>query len=139
VAAEWYVDGSRREWILEEIASGPAMLARYLELGGGLAASPEEILRAFGREQSATRAVEEAARSFGIGVALLVNLLDPELVVVGGGLGSAPGPFWEGSVASARDHIWCDAARGLPILQAELGPRSQAVGAAIVAFGGGDP
>jgi glucokinase len=133
-AAEWEVDGATRQWILEEIASGPAMLARYLELGGA-GRSPEEILRAFGREQSATRAVEEAARAFGIGVALLVNLLDPELVVVGGGLGSAPGPFWELSVASARAHIACDVARGLPILQAHLGPRSSAVGAAIIGFG----
>lgn len=131
VAAEWEADGQQFHWILEELASGPAMLARYVELGGDRT-SPKEILKAYGQEPTATRAVKEAARSLGIGVALLVNLLDPELVVVGGGLGSAEGPFWELSVESARDHIWSDVARGMPIRQAELGARSAAVGAALI-------
>jgi glucokinase len=133
VAAEWETDGVRHTWVLEEIASGPAMLTRYLKLGG-IGATTEAVLAAYGEEEAATRAVRETARAFGIGLGLLVNLLDPDVVVVGGGLGSAPGPFWDLGVAAARDHVWCDAARSLPILQAELGPRSAAVGAAIVGF-----
>lgn len=133
VAAEWETDGVRHKWVLEEIASGPAMLTRYLKLGG-IGATTEAVLAAYGEQEAATRAVRETARAFGIGLGLLVNLLDPDVVVVGGGLGSAPGPFWDLGVAAARDHVWCDAARSLPILQAELGPRSAAVGAAIVGF-----
>jgi predicted NBD/HSP70 family sugar kinase len=109
------------------------MLTRYRELGG-VGATTEAVLAAYGKEEAATRAVGEAARAFGIGLGLLVNLLDPDVVVVGGGLGSAPGPYWDIGVAAARDHVWCEAARDVPILQAELGPRSAAIGAAIVGF-----
>jgi glucokinase len=62
-------------------------------------------------------------------VALLVNVLDPEAVVVGGGLGSAPGAYWEGLVRAAREHVWADRVRDLPIVQAALGADSGVVGA----------
>jgi glucokinase len=62
-------------------------------------------------------------------VALLVNVLDPEAVVVGGGLGSAAGAYWDGLLRAAREHIWADAVRGLPIVQAGLGADSGVIGA----------
>jgi glucokinase len=62
-------------------------------------------------------------------VALLVNVLDPEAVVVGGGLGSAPGAYWDGLVGAAREHVWADGAGDLPIVQAGLGADSGVIGA----------
>jgi glucokinase len=62
-------------------------------------------------------------------VALLVNVLDPEAVVVGGGLGSAPGAYWEGLVRTAREHVWAGGVRDLPIVQAGLGRDSGVIGA----------
>ena len=133
VTAEWVADGARHQWVLEELASGPALLARYRDLGG-TGATPAEILHAYGEEEAATQAVAEAARALGIGIAMLVNLIDPEAVVVGGGLGSAAGPFWELTVESAREHIWADVARDVAVVQAELGARSAAIGAALIGW-----
>ncbi len=135
VTAEWEVAGERRCWVLEEIASGPGVLARYLGLGG-TRHTPAEVLASYGDEEAATQAVDETSRALGIGVSLSVDLLDPEAVVVGGGLGTAGGAFWDRMIESAREHIYADVARDVPIVQAELGPRSAAVGAALVGWGG---
>ena len=50
-------------------------------------------------------------------------------MVVGGGLGSAAGAYWDGLLRAAREHIWADGVRGLPIVQAELGANSGVIGA----------
>ncbi len=90
--------------ILEEFASGPA-LAKHGD----------------------PRAAGEA---LGSGVGWLVNVLDPDAVIVGGGLGLAGGLYWEAFVESARRHIWAAATRELPIVMAELGADAGVVGAA---------
>jgi glucokinase len=69
----------------------------------------------------------------GVSVGWLVNVLDPEAIVVGGGLGSVPGPYWETFVASARVHIWPETSRNVPIVPAQLGPRAGFIGAALAA------
>lgn len=131
VAAEWQSGDGREEWVLEEIASGPALLERSRRLGGSFPGA-EAVVSAYGDDPVATRAVEETARALGVGLGLVVNLLDPERLVLGGGLGSAEGPFFDLAERSAREHIWCAPVRSLPIVRAELGPRSAAVGAAMV-------
>lgn len=120
-------------WILEQIASGPALLAHHRQLGGR-EVSVAELLAAYGDDETARKAVDRGAHALGIGIASLLNLLDPAMVVVGGGLGSAPGPFWEQSLKSAREHICWKGARETPIVQAKLGSRSGAIGAALISF-----
>jgi len=73
--------------------------------------------------------VEHATQTLGSLLALLVNVLDPEAVVVGGGLGAAEGAYWDGLVGATRAHIWSEAARELPIVQAGLGASSGVIGA----------
>jgi glucokinase len=67
-------------------------------------------------------------------VGFLVNVLDPEAVVVGGGLGLAGGIYWSAFERATREHIWSDTARDLPILPAALGPDSGLIGAAAAAW-----
>ena len=59
---------------------------------------------------------------------LLVNVLDPEAVVVGGGLGSAHSAYWSSAVTWARQYMYSDTARAIPIRHASwaLTPGSSA-------------
>ena len=95
--------GERVELSAEEVASGAA-------LAGG-------------------SSVADATTTLGSLIALLVNVLDPEAVVVGGGLGSATGSYWDGLVEATRAHIWSERLRELPIVQAALGATSGVIGA----------
>ena len=133
VMAEWREENVKRRWVLEEIASGPALLQRYRSLGG-TAASVRAIIDAYSTDATATRAVDEAMEALGIGLATLVNLLDPEGVVIGGGLGTASGPHFDLAVSSARAHIWSGRATNIEILRAECGENSGVLGAALVAI-----
>ena len=76
--------------------------------------------------------VDAAADELGLALAALVNALDPEAVVVGGGLGLVD-RYRDRAVSTARAAIEHETTRELPIVPATLGPRSGVIGAALVA------
>lgn len=121
--------GSRT--LLETWASGPALRRRHVELGGD-DVDPKTILERYGLDHRARQAVDEIGRELGIGVATLVNALDPCALIVGGGLGTAPGPLWDTLATSTRTHMWAYMLRDIPIHQAALSSRSGAIGAALL-------
>jgi glucokinase len=63
----------------------------------------------------------------------LVNVLDPEAVVLGGGLGIVEGVYRKSLDRSLRAHVWSVAHRDVPLVSAELGVESGFIGAAIAA------
>lgn len=120
---------------VEQFASGPGIVRRC-NLGQPAPASQaEHVLAAANRgDPSEARVVREAGEALGAGVGFLVNVLDPQAVVVGGGLGLAGGLYWETLVNSTRRHVWAGATRDLPIIPAALGSDAGFVGAAAHAW-----
>ena len=120
---------------LEQIASGPALVARYTQLRPNAAATAHDVITAATRgDRDAAMIVQSAADALGSVLGLLINALDPEAVIVGGGLGSTEGLYWETLLASTRRHIWSDVNRDLPIVHALTGPRAGIIGAALAAW-----
>ena len=133
--------GAKLHPVLEEFASGPAIAKRFArarkaqnrELSEKCAA--EEVFRAASNgDEDATEILTSAGEALGVSVAFLVNVLDPEMIVVGGGLGMAGGLYWDAFQRSCREHIFADNSRGLPIVSAKLGTDAGLVGAAAVVF-----
>jgi glucokinase len=111
------------------------LVARYNRQAGAKVTRAEEVLAAaMGGDAIAANIVETAAISLGATIALMVNVLAPEAVIVGGGLGTAPGLFWERLEPAIRDHIWSEVHRDLPILQAAHGADAGFIGAALFAL-----
>ncbi|HZJ48048.1 MAG TPA: ROK family protein, partial [Acidimicrobiia bacterium] len=78
--------------------------------------------------------VAEVGAELGHGLANLIAIFDPELVVVGGGLGSVGESLLGPARRVAGDALHGGNHRLLPpILVAGLGPRSGAIGAAYLA------
>lgn len=119
---------------LEEIASGPALVARFRQAGGHAVTGQEVVAAASAGGDLARQVIASATTALGSQVGLLVSVLDPEAIVVGGGLGLSDGPFWNEFVASTRSHIWSSLHRELPILRAGLGEDAGWIGAALKAF-----
>jgi glucokinase len=127
--------GRLMDAVLEEVASGPALVVRYNQQASGAAVRAEDVLAAAAAgDPIAAGVVDTAASSLGATIALLVNVLDPEAVIVGGGLGAAPGLYWERLAPAIRAHIWSDVHRGLPLLQAKHGGDAGFIGAALLAL-----
>ena len=127
--------GADASLVLEEAAGGPSLVRDFRNLGGHAERAEDVLAAAAAGDPRAVAVAERAGRLVGIGVGLLVNLLDPAAVVVGGGLGCAGGSFWHALVAAAREQTWYEAARTTPFLQATFGPDAGMVGAALAVLG----
>jgi glucokinase len=121
--------------VLEHVASGPALVERYNQQAATRAATAEAVLAAAqAADPLATAVVRTGATTLGSTIGLLVNVLDPEAVIIGGGLGTAPGLFWEVLQAAIRAHIWSELHRDLPLLQAAHAGDAGFIGAGLLAL-----
>lgn len=118
---------------LEAVASGPGLVARFLELGGSAYSAVEVLRAADAGDPRAQQVIKSGATALGSAVALLVNVLDPQALLIGGGLGISQGQFWNTFREAARRHLWSDVHRDLPILHAATGPDAGILGAALAA------
>jgi glucokinase len=113
----------------EAEAAGPALARR---LG---ASTAQEVVEAARRgEPAALAAVEETARHLGLGIANLVSVLNPEMIVLGGGIMQAADLF----LPTIRRvmAIWAQpvAAQQVRIEPTQLGEDAGLLGAARLAF-----
>jgi len=147
--------GCGRDWGCVEayttISGLPQLLAEKLkqhpthELATSTAPIKEKVLSLRGRAQKndalALEIFDFQAHAMGIHVANLVTLLDPGIVIIGGGLmdHEATTPeFRERYLRiireTAQPYFWPQQRKHLTIVPASLGELSQAIGAALVAL-----
>ncbi|RKH12136.1 ROK family protein [Corallococcus sp. CA053C] len=85
------------------------------------------------KDPLATRLIHRAVEMMGVAIASVINLLDVEAVVIGGGLGSRLGtPYVERIADAMHPHLF-SAERKPAMHVAELGDLSGAIGAALLA------
>jgi glucokinase len=127
--------GEEGSYVLEDVAGGAGLVTEYNARSGATAASARDVLNAAEHgDAMARQVVDRATRALGVSLGLAVNVLDPEAIVVGGGLGSAGGLYWDGLVEATRAHVWSADTRTLPIRPAALGADSALLGAAARAW-----
>jgi glucokinase len=130
---------------LEAYASGPAIAARAVEGLESDAASvlPEMVDDDLSRITAETvyeaivagdlyakEVMRETAKLLGSGIANLINVLNPELVVISGGVTRAGEHLFEPLRAEVRKRAFREAADACRIVSSELGDMAGVVGAA---------
>lgn len=118
---------------LEALAAGPAIEREYARLTGSPVSGPVVAARAMAGDRAALAVIRAAATGLGRAIAGLVTTVDPECVVVGGGVAQAGDVWWEPFEATCRAEL-VEAFTGLPIVPAELGQAAALVGAARAVF-----
>ena len=134
--------GAKLHPVLEEFASGPAIAKRFAQAVGKVSENGDSTEggaeRVFAAASNGSKLAAEiltsAGEALGVSVAFLVNVLDPEIIIVGGGLGMAGGLYWDTFQRSCREHIFADNSRQVPIVSAKLGIDAGIVGAAAAVF-----
>jgi glucokinase len=107
---------------VEDVASGRA-LART----AGLARAEEALA-----DPTHERLTQEAATELGVALAALINALDPQAAIIGGGLGLVDS-YRERVIYAARKAIFAESTRALAIVPAGLAGDSGVIGAALAA------
>jgi glucokinase len=120
------VCGAEHRRMVEDVASGPA-LARAC----GVDSAEAVLAAARAGDTQALAVIDHAAAELGNVLALLADALDPGVMVVGGGLGCAPGPYFESLAAHVRAGLWDGIPNPLRITQARMGPDAGLIGAAL--------
>ncbi len=86
-----------RTGCVETIISGPALQRYYTALTGEKRALKEIIRRARAYEDTAAEAtLQRMVQFFGKGIATIINTLDPDVIVIGGGLGQIDELYTDG-------------------------------------------
>ncbi len=120
---------------LERISSGSALTERYVARGGTAQGAADVLAAAQRGDPAAAEVLDEGARTLGIAIALLVNVLDPQAVIVGGGLGSADTSYWPATRDYARQYLH-DFAAGTALAQGALGADAGVIGAGLTGLCG---
>ena len=117
---------------LEVFASGRGMGERYARLSGRHDATARDLVEAARSDPQAANLLEDALLSIASYLGQLVNILDPAIMVIGGGVGGNPDINRRLGVLT-RPFIFADLARDLPIVAAALGDNACAIGVAALA------
>jgi glucokinase len=120
---------------LEAVASGEAAERAAVELWGPGVDAHRLVHEAIDGHAEARSALERIGHYLGLAIGSFVNIFVPEVVVVGGGFGTAA---WEllrdPALAAARREALRPADEQLRVVQAELGDDAGLVGAGLVGF-----
>ncbi len=115
---------------LEAVAS-PVAVAALLERSIGEPVTVQRLLELVaGGHRGARRAVAEAGEAVGRAVSMLVNVLNPQLVVVGGDLAQAGQVLLDPISAAIERHSVAPAAAMVRVTTGRLGARAEVLGAA---------
>ena len=113
----------------ERTAGGIGIAQAY-----GVAAVEDVVQASQEGDERATAVLAAGGAALGSAIAFAVNLLDPDAVIVGGGVGLNVPAYSVALERSLRDDIWLDESPTLPLLRSELGPTGGIVGAAIMSL-----
>ncbi|MCL2833146.1 MAG: ROK family protein [Treponema sp.] len=123
-------------------ASGPALALNYIAIGGrqeidGQPVSAKTIAGlAQAGDKTAMAAFETEGLYLGRAIGAAVNLLNPQKIVIGGGVSLAFDLFWPSLKITLDTHVYRNANPGYTVEPTALGYNAGLLGAAALCFGG---
>jgi len=117
-----------RQGCVETYISGPSLEKRWLEITGKKE-SLQSIVQDFSDEKS-KQWKEEFLENFGIGLANVIDILDPDVIVLGGGVSNKPFLYDQGK-KTVYEKVFSDSV-DTPILKNSLGDSAGVFGACMI-------
>ncbi|MBI5915398.1 MAG: ROK family protein [Bacteroidetes bacterium] len=117
---------------VEQVLSGPALMRFYHGLTGVGRKLPEIVQRYYaGGDEAAVQTMQRMVHFFGKAAANVINLVDPDVVVIGGGLGNIDLLYTEG-VEEIKKYIFNSGKCETLFLRPKLGDSAGVFGAALL-------
>ena len=120
----------------EVYASATAMLENFRQWSDGReVTNTKEIFQLYhDGDAVARRVVEQEIEMVAVGTASVINIFNPEIFIIGGGVSEAGDWFIEKIRERVKDYAMPEALKGVQIVRAQLGNRAGWLGAAIFAL-----
>lgn len=116
----------------EQVISGPALQRYYGEISGQSLTMKDIVAQYYaGTDPFATQTVERLLEYFGRAISEIINVLDPDAIVLGGGVGNVDLLYTEG-VERAKKYIFNKGVIHTPFLRPKLGDSAGVFGAALL-------
>jgi predicted NBD/HSP70 family sugar kinase len=112
---------------VENVLSGPA-LEKYYFSRAGARKSLKEIMTSIESDPIAQETHQRLIRFFGRALSVIINILDPQVIVIGGGVGNVPSLYTQGR-DEVRKHVFNNRLE-TPIVKPSLGDSAGVFGAA---------
>ncbi|MEI7585069.1 ROK family protein [Runella sp.] len=118
---------------VEQVLSGPALQRYYAQISGKELKMKEIVARYYAdSDPYASQTIDRMLEYFGKAVSVLMNILDPDAIVLGGGVGNIDLLYTEG-VERAKKYIFNSGNVETKILRPKLGDSAGVFGAAMLA------
>ena len=138
IAGEWghnFLDESGgpcycgKSGCVEKVLAGPS-LEKYYHSVTGQKKSLKEIYTLYkSGDDISTKTIERMTYFFGKALSVIINIIDPDVIVIGGGVGNIDEIYTEG-VASVKNFVFNDNVLDTPIVKPMLGDSAGVFGAA---------
>jgi fructokinase len=119
-----------RRGCIEQYLSGPAIERAHVARGGEALPLPEIARRAEAGEPLARATIDSTVETFGRALAIVINVLDPEVVVLGGGVSNLD-VLYEAGIHAVKRWVFNDDLR-TRIVRHALGDSAGVYGAALL-------
>lgn len=116
---------------VEKVLAGPALERYYKTLTGHPLALKEIYARSRQGEAAAVQTIHRLTYFFGKAISVVVNIIDPDVIVIGGGVGNIP-EIYSAGVDQARKYAFNNGVLDTPIVQPLLGDSAGVFGAAFL-------
>ena len=114
---------------VETVLSGPGLQRYYKSITGSMLSLKDILAHSLqGNDQAAIKTIDRLNHYFGKAVSVITNMLDPDVIVVGGGVGNIDS-IYTGGVESLNKFIFNNRV-DVPILKPSLGDSAGVFGAA---------
>lgn len=123
-----------RDGILEEYVSGNAVTRLYEQHTGKHLSGNEIAALAMAGEEAAKQVWDEFAQALAYALSWTVNMLDPQVVVIGGSIIKSANLFWEQADTLFRRYVCRSVADSVSLKPAALGDDAGFIGAAALFF-----
>ncbi len=129
-------DGRQIAFNLEAFASGAGLSAEFARRTGRKGVSARDLIEGRAGAEGKILA-DQATTALASYLGQMINLIDPEAMIIGGGLGTAPG-YLKALQTKIPQFIWAEKCRAMPIVPSAMAGRAGLLGAACLVATGYD-
>jgi fructokinase len=114
---------------VEKVLAGPSLEKYYTSISGSKKSLKEIYDLYKASDGDATKTIQRMTHFFGLALSAIVNIIDPDVIVIGGGVGNIDEIYTAG-VESVKKFVFNNGVVDTPILKPSLGDSAGVFGAA---------